>query len=130
MTLESSGIILSNLGSDYFPRLCCLCPESGQAITSENDRGINLSNEDQIYSKNYAYIFWANLKRNSINQMLCYCWCGSSLFGIPGPVLILFLRVFVGWCSLVASLLNAALDLPHLSPELSCKGHVIFYFLS
>ena len=35
-----SGIVSSNCGSDYFPRLHCLCHESGQVITSEYFWGI------------------------------------------------------------------------------------------
>ena len=49
-----------NCGSDYFPRLRCLCHESGQAITSEYFGGINFCNQAQNYFKNCVKIFWVN----------------------------------------------------------------------
>ena len=59
-------MILSNCGSDYFPRSRCLCRESGRAITSEYFQGFNFSNEAQDYFNNCVKIFWANKLSNAI----------------------------------------------------------------
>ena len=39
---------LSNGGAECLSPLHCLCRELGQAVTSENARGMNWSNEGQI----------------------------------------------------------------------------------